>query len=269
MTSFLGQCPSLEFIKLSLPFPPQPRTPPPRESVRLNALNQLDCNQTASTCGLLDQLILPKCEVMVLNGWFTDEAFDQDGRPAARIHPSSIDHLPVTGGNMRAVAMPSSCVLSGPNGCLRFCFFRGYRDNFDARFFTSLYPIPVSEIRELLVGTQAKYSGGTRKPWKQSADRVCGAFEMLKKVEDLTIVNCEAGPFFAALGSTADGIIIHSDLRRLKIYVGRGHLDIPALTQCAEARFENSRPLGEVTIVFENQPGAGVALEMESLKEFR
>ena len=79
-----------------------------------------------------------------------------------------------------------------------------------------------------------------------------------------------AGPFFAARGSTADGIIILPDLRRLTIYVGRGHLNIPALAQCAEARFENFRPLGEVTIVFENQPGAGVALrlEMESLKEF-
>lgn len=90
----------------------------------------------------------------------------------------------------------------------------------------------------------------------------------MKKTEDLTIVNCETGPFFAALGSMADGVILLPELRRLSIYVGRGHLHVSALARCSEVRFEHSRPLGEVTIVFEEEPGESVILGVESLKEF-
>ena len=127
LASFFGRCPSLEFIQLYLHFTPQPPTTP-RERVRLPALKALDFDRTASACGLLDQLILPKCEKIMLKGSFTGREFDTPGVPAARIHPSSIDHLPQTRGITRAVAMPNACVLSGPNGCLMFWFFPGNRD---------------------------------------------------------------------------------------------------------------------------------------------
>ena len=135
--------------------------PPPQTRVRLVALKELRFDLTASTCGILDHLILAKCKEMMLKGMFTGEEVDIHGDPAARIHPSSIDHLPVTRGITRAVAMPNACVLSGPNGCLRFWFFQGNCNNFDAGYFTSLSPISVSEIRELLVGTEVELFGGT------------------------------------------------------------------------------------------------------------
>ena len=268
LASFFELCGSLEFIKLSLTFTPQTPAPPPRERVRLAALKEVRFDKGASACGLLDQLILPKCEEMMLKGQFTDEEFDEHGRPAARIHPSSVDHLPLTRGITKAVVMPRSCVLSGPNGCLRFWFSRGCRGNFDAGYFSSLSPISISEIEELLVGNKNKLSSGVHKPWEQTAIRVRGAFEVLTQVEDLTIVNCETGPFFAALGSTADSNVLLPELRRLTIYVGSGYLDVAALIQCAGARFEHSRSLGEVTIVFEEQPKAGTIRKVESLGKF-
>ena len=70
---------------------------------------------------------------MMLKGQFTGEAFDSYGCPAAQIHPSSIDHLPVTRGITKAVAIPNACILSGKNGNLRFwCLGGGTRGEFDA-----------------------------------------------------------------------------------------------------------------------------------------
>ena len=119
-----------------------------------------------------------------------------------------------------------------------------------------------------MVGQRFKpYYYDNRIPWKQAVARVRGAFAVLTKVEDLTIVSCETEPFFWALGATAvDDVLL--GLRRLKIYVGYGTLDVLALIQCARVRKEHSRPLGEVTIVFENEPGADVIREMKSLGEF-
>jgi hypothetical protein len=269
LTSFFGRCPSLEFIKLRLSFSPKLLTAPPKKRVRLAALKELNLDEMASTSGLVDHLILPKCAEVLLKGQFTGEKFDQLGEPAARIHPSSINYLSVMRGITKAVATPNSCVFSGPNGNLRFFCFEGTRDNFDAEFFTSFSPIPISEIRELLVGKRTqKYSSTRRRPWGQTAARVHGAFGVLTKVEDLTIVSCEMAPFFAALGTTADGAAPLPGLRKLTTYVGCGNLDISALIQCARARLECSQPLKEVTIIFEDEPGADVIQEVQLLREF-
>jgi hypothetical protein len=269
LTSFFERCPSLELIKLYLSYESQLPTTPPQKRILLPALKELRLDQTASASGVLDHLILPKCTEVLLKGLFTGDKFDQYGNPAARIHPSSIDHLPVMRGITKAVATPNSCVFSGPNGNLRFWCFDGARKDFDGEFFSSFSPISISEIRELWVGQRTEsYSSKHRRPWKQTAARVHGAFGVLTKVEDLTIVSCEMVPFFATLGATVDGAALLLGLRRLTIYVGCGDLDISALIQCAKARLECSRPLGEVTIVFENEPGADVIREVESLRKF-
>lgn len=267
LTSFFERCPSLEFIQLCLSYPPQLPTAPPPKRVRLAALRELRLDQTACASNLLDHLILPNCTEMMLKGQFMGREFDNNGDPAARIHPSSIDHLPVTRGITKATAMPNSCILSGPNGSLRFWCFWGNREDFDAEFFTSFAPISVSGIRELWVGSTTESHFG-RKPWGQTPARVRGAFEALTKVEDLIIVSCEAEPFFAALDAATGDPILLPNLWRLTVYVGCGDLDVPALTQCAKARKERSRQLGEVTIVFENEPVAGAMRELELLKEF-
>ena len=74
---------------------------------------------------------------------------DRRGSPTPQIHPPSIDHLPVTRGITKAVAMPNLCVLSGPDVNLRFWCFEGTRRKFDAEFFTSFSPISTLRIREL------------------------------------------------------------------------------------------------------------------------
>jgi len=269
LTSFFARCPLLEFIQISLSYTPQPPTAPPRRRVCLFALQELRFDQTASTTGLLDHLILPQCTEVMLKGQFTGAVFNSYGNPAARIHPSSIDHLPVTRGITKAIAMPHSCVLSGPNGNLRFWCFDTTRRNFDAEFFTSFSPISVSEIRELWVGQSTEsYPRTSRKLWKQTTARIHGTFGVLTKVEDLTIINCETEPFFTTLGSTVDDGILLPGLRRLTIYAGCGDLDISALTRCAETRKEHSRPLLEVTLVWEEEPGADFIQEVELLREF-
>jgi len=206
---------------------------------------------------------------MMLKGQFTGEKFDKNGHPAPQIHQSSIDHLPVTRGITKAVAMPNSCIFSGANGDLRFWSFRGNRTNFNAEFFTSFSPIPISEIRELLVGANTEFPyDGFPTLWEQTVARVRGAFRVLTKVEDLTIVSCETEPFFTALGAATDGPILLPGLRRLTIYVGSGGPDVSALIRCAEARFESSGPLGELTVIFENEPKAYMVQEVELLRGF-
>ena len=164
--------------------------------------------------------------------------------------------------------MPNSCILSGPNGNLRFWCFEGTREIFDAEFFTLFSPISPLEIRELWVGRNTKsYFSENSKPWKQTAAGVRGAFEVLTKVEDLTIVSCETGPFFVTLNATTDDGILLPGLRRLTIYVGCGDLDISALVQCAKTRNEHSRPFVEVAIVFGSEPRAEVVRVLESLRE--
>jgi len=264
LTSFLERCPLLEFIRLRFYFTPEAPDLPPKKRVCLAALKELEFDQMASTSGLLDYLILPKCMEMKLKGEFTGEEFNDYNERAARIHPSSIDHLPVMRGITKAVAMRNSCVLSGPNGYLRLFFFEGTRDNFDAKFFTSLSPISVLEITELWVGQKTTYY---RRPWGQTSAGVRDALGVLMKVEDLNVVNCEMAPFFSALGVTSDGGIILPRLRRLTIYIGRDDLDVLALIQCAKARKERYRPFG-VTLVFEEKLGADLVERVESLRAF-
>ena len=269
LASFFERCPSLEFIQICLSYTPQPPTAPPRRRVPLTALQELRLDQTACTTGLLDHLVLPKCREVMLKGQFTGEALDQYNSLAAQLHPSSIDHLPVTRGITKAVAMPNSCVLSGPNGTLRFWCFEGARTNFDAGFFTSFSPISVLQITELWAGQRTQfYFGNKSRPWKQTATRVRGAFEVLTKVEDLTIVSCETEPFFTTLGTTVNGGVLLPGLQRLTIYVGCGDLDVPALIQSAKSRKEHFRPLGEVTVVWEEDPGVNVMQEVELLRVF-
>ena len=268
LTSFFERCPSLEFIKISLCLPRRPAAPP-KKRVRLAALKELRFDQSASGCGLLDHLILPECTEMFLMGNFTGVEFNDHGSPAARIHPSSINHLPVTREITKAVAMPNSCILSGPGGNLRFWCFEGTRDNFDAGFFTSFSPISVSGIRELWVGQRSKISScSSRRPWKQTAAGVHGAFGVLTKVEDLTIVNCETEPFFSALEPTADDGVLLPGLWKLTIYVGRGDLDASVLVRCAKTRKEHSRPLGKVIVVFEKEPEDDLVKGVELLRVF-
>ena len=262
MASFLERCPLLEFLEISLAYRPDPPIPPPKNRIRLTALKKLTFNQTASTCGLLDGLILPKCTEMALKGPFTGEEFDWAGDASARIHPSSIDHLPVMREITKVVAMPNSCILSGPNGNLRFWCTDFARGSFDGLYFTSFSPIFVLDIRELWVGQNTT----TRNPWKQTIAGARGAFGVLKKVDDLTIVSCETGPLFATLGTPErDGVPLPG-LRRLTIYVGLGDVDIPTLVQCVKTRKTYSRPLGKVTVVFEEEPGADLVRWLELLR---
>ena len=202
---------------------------------------------------------------MMLKGLFIGKEFDDRGTPAAQIHPSSIDHLPVTRGITKAIAMPNSCVLSGPNGNLRFWCFREHRRNFNAEFFTSFPPISVLEIKELWVG-QAIQSDN--RPWRQTVAGVRGAFGVLTKVEELTIVDCEMTPISSVLGAAdADIGILLPALRRLTIYAGSGNLDVAALVQCARVRKEHLRPFSEVTIVWEEVAEIQPIPWVESLRE--
>ena len=278
LTSFFDRCPLLEFIQICLDYIPEPPSAPPRKRSHLAALKELKFNQTVCASGLLDHLTLPSCTEIMLKGQFLGKEFDDQGHPAARIHPSSIDHLPPMRGIIKAVAMPNSCILSGPNGYLRFWFSRGSRRNLDAEFFTSFDPISVSGVRELWVGATIEASFGRRprsrtacgpgRPWNQTAAGVRGAFGVLKKVEDLTIVNCNTEPIFVTLDVDTDNAILLPGLRRLTIYVGCGDLDASALIQSAKARNELSRSLMEVAIVFEKEPGADVIRGLEPLREF-
>ena len=277
LTSFFERCPLLVFIQICLTYTPEPPIAPPGKRIRLAALKELRFNETALTSGLLDHLTLPNCTEIMLKGQFLGKEFDDQGNPAARIHPTSLDHLPTMRGITKAVAMPNSCILSGPNGYLRFWFSRGTRENFDAEFFTSLNPISVSGVRELWVGatTEASFgrsrwgrtTGGAGKLWSQTPAGVRGAFGVLAKVEDLIIVNCNTEPIFVTLGVDVDNVILLPGLHRLTIYVGSGDLDAPALIQCVKARNEHSMSLGEVAIVFEKEPGADVIRGLEPLRE--
>ena len=269
LTSFFERCPLLEFIQIDLCYRPQPPTPPPKRRVCLCMLKELIFEQTACTSGLLDHLILPKCTKMELRGLYSGDGFHSDSFPAARLHPSSIDHLPVTRGITKAIAMPNSCSLSGPNGNLGLWCFHESSGDLDAEFGTSLSPISVLEIRELWVGWNSEACPrGTSRLRKQTAVGIRGAFEVLTKLEDLNIVRCETQPFFATLDVKMDDAILLLGLRRLTVFIGCGDLDVQALIQCAESRKKHFRPLEEVTVVFDEAPGADLVEWMESLRGF-
>ena len=265
LTSFLQQHPLLEFLQICLQYTPQPPVPPPHKRIRLAVLKELRFDQTACTSGLLDHLILPKCTEMLLKGQFIGKELDEFGGPSAQIHPSSIDHLPVMRGITKAVAMPNSCVLSGPNGHIGFWCFQENRRHFDADFLTSFSPISVSGIRELWVGAGDESRFG-RIPWGQTSASLRGAFETLTEVEDLTIVSCETGPVFSALCVTMGGTLLLPRLRRVTIYEGCGGLNFGPLTQSAIARKQLSRPLEELTIIFDYEPEFWVIEAVERLR---
>ena len=265
LISFLQRCPLLEFVQISLEYAPKLPVTPPHKRVRLAALKELRLDQTACTSGLLDHLILPKCTEMLLKGQFIGKAFDKFGGPSAQIHPSSIEHLPVMREIAKVVAMPHACVLSGPNGHIGFWCFDENRGKFDAEFLTSFSPISVSGVRELWIGAGAEFRFG-RKPWKQTTADLRGAFEVLVEVEDLTIVSCETRPIFAVLCVPMGDTVLLPGLRRLTIYVGWGDLDVSTLIQALKIRRKYSLLLGEVTIIFEKEPGADVIRKVESLR---
>jgi hypothetical protein len=225
-------------------------------------LDEMSC-----ASGLLDALTLPKCTMMTLIGGFTGATVGTFGLPAARIHASSIDYLSTMRGITKAIAMPNSCVFSGPNGVLSFWSSR-IRNEFNADFFTSFSPISVLQIRDLWVGQRTERSFGAPRLWDQTNAGVCSAFKVLTRVEELTIVSCETKPFLVTLGTTADNRILLPGLRTLTIYVACGDLDIPTLIQCAKLRKEHSLLLGEVSVVWEKDPGANVMHEVEFLKDF-
>ena len=95
-----------------------------------------------------------------------------------------------------------------------------------------------------------------------------GAFEVLTKVEDLTIVSCATKPIFTTLQATVDGKLLLPGLKRLTIYVGFGDLDVSTLIQCAIARKGLFQSLGKVTVVWKKGPGVNVKQQVESLREF-
>ena len=201
---------------------------------------------------------------------FMGDESDTGGYPGTRILPSSIDCLPVTRGITKVGASPNSCILSGPNGNLRLWWFEKTRRTFNAKNFTSFSPISVLQIRELWVKWGRRPYPGVRSFLReQTPTAIYGAFWVLTKVEDLTLVSCQTEPFLAALGMPVDGCdVLLPRLRRLTVFVGYGDLDVPALRQCAKARKERSRPLGGVTVVFEKGQGTGLAEGLESLREF-
>ena len=269
LTSFLEGCPLLESVQICLYHRSHPPTHPPGRRHCLPSLKELRSNQTACISGLLDHLVLPNCTEMALAGLFMGDEFADWGFPAAQIHPSSIDHLPVTRGITKAVAMPGSCILSGPSGNLRFQGDDKIHRWLSAEYFTSFFPISVLEIRELRVGWSTTAPPvNCCEPWKQTTTRVRGMFRVLSKVEDLSIVNCQTEPFFSTLGAAADDRTLLLGLRRLTIFVGCADLAVLALIQCAKTRKEYSQPLEEVTIVFEKEPGADLVEGMESLRGF-
>ena len=269
LISFFEGCPLLEFIQITLLYSPQTPAPPPRRRVCLAALRELRLDNTAYTTGLLDQLILPKCTEIMLEVKPTGETPTQRGSSAAKIHPSSIDHLPVTRGITKAVVIQNSCNFSGPSGNLRFRWFQRACGDIDALSFTSFSPISVLQIRELWIGQRTVHRlSNNRTSWKQTAAGLRGSFGVLTDVEGLTIVCCKMEPFLQTLGETVDGGILLPALQRLTVYVGCGDMDVPALIQCTKERKEHFRPLGEVTVVWEKDPGTGVRDEVESLREF-
>ena len=269
LTSFFRRHPSLEFIQICIASMPAPPTVPPSERVCLAALKELRFSHKTCLSGLLDHLSLPTCTEAMLKGESTgDEVGHYDPR-VTRIHPSSIDHLPVTKGITKVVAMPNSCVLSGPNGNLRFWGFRRIRGTFDAQFFTPFSPISVLEIRELwVVHKSTSYIGSARRFLDPTAAEIRSAFKVPPKVEDLTLVGCRTERFFSALGMEADGVVLLPGLQRLTLFVGWEDLDFSALIQSAKARKEHAQPLGQVTIVFEEEPEADLVEGVEMLKEF-
>ena len=265
LTSLFERCPLLELVEIDLCYEPQQPTPPPPKRVCLAALQKLMLSGAACTSGLLDHLILPGCTFIMLHCGST-RSLGSDGLSAARIHPSSIDHLPVTRGITKAVAMAYMCVFSGPNGTLRFWSSK----NFDAEFVASFSPISLSHITELLIipkENRSKYAA-LNNPWEHTISGACGAFEAFTAVEDLTIASCVTEPLFTALGMTVNSGILLPGLRRLSIDVGYGDLNVSTLFQCAKARKEHSRLLEEVTIVWGEDPGADVIQAVESLREY-
>jgi len=268
LISFFERCPLLEFIQLCFCSFQTP-VPPPHKRVCLAALREFRLNNAAYITGLLDHLILPRCTEMMLQGTFADGPYIQHGTPAARIHPSSIEHLPVTRGITKAIVMEGSCTFSGPSGNLSFGWLGGTCEGINNHFFTSFSPISVLQVRELWVGQRTTYgSSNNRTPSKQTAAGLRGAFEVLTGVEGLTIACCRMEPFLQALGETADGGILLPGLQKLAVYVWCGDMDVSALIQCTRTRKEHFRPLEEVTVVWEKDPGARVRDKVESLREF-
>ena len=265
LTSFFRRCPSLEFIQVYFYGRRISPINPPKNRVCLVALKELRLGSVPCAAGLIDHLTLPLCTEVVLEGEFTGVEFDNYGGPIARIHPSSIDHLPVTTGITKAVAMPSSCILSGPNGILRFRCSNA-RASLDAEFFTWFTPISVLEIRELWVAQKAADRFGSIRCWNPSVAGIYSAFGTLMKVEDLTIVSSRMTPFYSALAAVADNHVPLPKLRRLTVFLGQRNLNVSAFIQCAKTRKEHSQPFGDVTIVFEEQ--ADFVKEVELLREF-
>ena len=267
LTSFLQQHPLLEFLQICLQYAPQPPVPPPHKRIRLPALKELRFDQTACASGLLDHLILPKCTEMLLKGQLIGEGLDGFGGLFAQIHPSSIDHLPVTRGITKAVAAPRSCVLSGPNGHFGAWFFEENHRSLNAEFFISFYPILVFGVKELWIAAGEVLRFG-RVPWRHTAAGLRAAFGVLTEVEDLTVVSCETGPIFAVLDATMDDIVLLPGLRRLTVYVGWGDLNVSTLMRSAKTRKQYYQPLEEVAIIFENEPRSYVIQAVESLRAF-
>jgi len=262
LTSFFRRCPSLEFIEIHFSRMPVPSITPPRDRLCLAALKELRLGYEACISGLIDHLTLPTCTEVML-----DEEFDEDGDPLTRIHPSSIDYLPVTRGIAKAAVRPNSYIFSGPNGNFRFRCREETRRCFDAEFFASFSPISISEIRELWIGDNATLPKASWF-WSPATAEIRSAFGLLTKVEDLTIVSFRIEPFLSALAAAAaDDWVPLPRLRRLTVFAGRWGLSVAILIQCAKTRKEHSRPLGEVTIVSEGLQ-VGVVEGVELLREF-
>ena len=146
---------------------------------------------------------------MMLKGGLSDRAYIRRGTPAARIHPSSIDH-PMARGITKAVVMEGSCTFSRPSGKLSIRLFQETRQDIDAHFFTLFSPISTLQIREFWIGQRTTYgpSNNHTTSWKQTATGLRRTFEVLTYVEGLTIVRCKMELFLQILGETVHGRIL-------------------------------------------------------------
>ena len=99
------------------------------------------------------------------------------------------------------------------------------------------HPISVLKIKELWIG---QGTGPYDHVWGGTAVGIRGAFEVLTKVEELSIVNC-IELFFATLGAIVDDGILLPRLQRLTAYVEYKDLDASALVRCARTRKVYSR----------------------------
>jgi len=168
----------------------------------------------------------------------------------------------MTGGITKAVTIPGSFTLSGPNGNPRFWCFGKTCGIFDTELFVSSSSIPVLEIRESWVGQYTiSHIDTSRTFWEQ--DDIDDAFRVLTKVEDLAFVGCKMEPFFG-LSEWQWAIVLS-----FPTYGGPlSSLDVPGFIPMRESKEGMFQPTRGSFPVFEKEPGSGLVQGVEVLRDF-